>query len=55
MVTVFTDVDCPYCARLHDRVAEYNALGIEIRYLAFPRAGIPSGIDAGSLFTVIAP
>lgn len=41
-VTVFTDVDCPYCARLHQQMAEYNRLGIRVRYLAFPRAGIPS-------------
>ncbi len=36
---VFTDVDCAYCRRLHEHIAEYNDLGIEIRYLAFPRAG----------------
>ncbi len=42
VVTVFTDVDCPYCARLHEEMAGYNALGITVRYAAFPRAGIPS-------------
>ena len=41
-VTVFTDVDCAYCARLHRQITEYNDLGIEVRYLAFPRAGIGS-------------
>lgn len=41
-VSVFTDVDCPYCVRLHKEVPELNALGIKVRYLAFPRAGIPS-------------
>ena len=41
-VTVFTDVDCAYCARLHRQMADYNELGIEIRYTAFPRAGIGS-------------
>jgi thiol:disulfide interchange protein DsbC len=41
-VTIFTDVDCGYCAKLHRQMAEYNDLGIEIRYLAFPRAGIGS-------------
>ena len=41
-VTVFTDVDCGYCARLHRQMADYNELGIEIRYTAFPRAGIGS-------------
>ena len=41
-VDVFTDIDCPYCVRLHKQMAEYNRLGMRIRYLAFPRAGIPS-------------
>ncbi len=41
-LTVFTDIDCGYCRKLHNQMAEYNALGIRIRYLAFPRAGIDS-------------
>ena len=41
-VTVFTDVDCPYCARMHQQMADYNRLGIGIRYTAFPRAGVGS-------------
>ena len=41
-VNVFTDVDCGFCARLHSQIAEYNALGIEVRYLAYPRAGVRS-------------
>ena len=41
-VDVFTDIDCPYCVRLHNQMAEYNRLGIRIRYLAFPRAGLSS-------------
>ena len=41
-VTVFTDVDCPYCARMHQQMADYNRLGIEVRYTAFPRAGVSS-------------
>lgn len=39
---VFTDVDCGYCQKLHSHIAEYNDLGIEVRYLAYPRAGINS-------------
>lgn len=39
---VFTDVDCGYCQLLHSKMAEYNNLGIEVRYLAYPRAGIGS-------------
>ncbi len=42
MLTVFTDVDCAYCRKLHEQVDEYNALGIGIRYMAFPRAGVES-------------
>jgi thiol:disulfide interchange protein DsbC len=41
-VTVFTDIECGYCRRLHQQMADYNRLGITIRYLAFPRAGVPS-------------
>ena len=41
-VTVFTDVDCPYCRRLHSEVGELNKNGIAVRYLAFPRTGINS-------------
>ena len=41
-VTVFTDVDCGYCRKLHNEIGKYNKLGIRVRYLAFPRAGIDS-------------
>ena len=42
IMNVFTDVDCGYCRKLHREVPQLNAMGIEIRYLAYPRAGIPS-------------
>lgn len=38
-VTVFTDIDCGYCRKLHSQIAEYNRLGIRVRYLFFPRSG----------------
>ncbi|MBV8306719.1 MAG: DsbC family protein [Gammaproteobacteria bacterium] len=38
-VTVFTDVDCPYCRKLHSQIANYNRLGIRVRYLLYPRTG----------------
>ncbi len=41
-VTVFTDIDCGYCRRLHQQMAEYNSLGISVEYLFFPRAGVGS-------------
>ncbi|PJK08904.1 hypothetical protein CO614_10550 [Lysobacteraceae bacterium NML120232] len=39
VVTVFTDVECGYCRRLHNAMDEYNKLGITVEYLAFPRMG----------------
>lgn len=39
-VTVFTDVDCAFCRKLHSQIADYNRYGIAIRYLAFPRTGV---------------
>jgi thiol:disulfide interchange protein DsbC len=41
-VTVFTDVDCAFCRKLHSQIADYNKAGIAVDYLFFPRAGIPS-------------
>ena len=41
-LTVFTDIDCGYCRKLHNEMAEYNALGIKIQYMAYPRAGVDS-------------
>ena len=41
-ITVFTDIDCGYCRKLHQEVPELNRLGIAVRYLAYPRAGIDS-------------
>lgn len=41
-LTVFTDIDCGYCRKLHNEMDDYNKLGIRIRYMAFPRAGIDS-------------
>lgn len=41
-ITVFTDIDCPYCRRMHQEMDELNARGIEVRYLLFPRAGVNS-------------
>lgn len=42
VIHVFTDIDCGYCRKLHDEIDQYTELGIEIRYLAFPRAGVGS-------------
>lgn len=39
IITVFTDVDCGYCRLLHSQIASYNAKGIAVRYVFFPRSG----------------
>lgn len=41
-IYVFTDINCGYCRKLHRDVPELNARGINVRYLAYPRAGIES-------------
>lgn len=38
-VTVFTDVDCGYCRKLHSQMADLNKLGVRVRYVFFPRTG----------------
>lgn len=38
-IDVFTDIDCGYCRQLHSEIAEYNKLGIRVRYLFYPRTG----------------
>lgn len=42
VINVFTDVDCYYCQLLHQNIEDINRVGIEVRYLGFPRAGIGS-------------
>ena len=41
-IFVFTDVDCGYCRQFHREISDYLDLGIQVNYLAFPRAGIDS-------------
>ncbi len=41
-VTVFTDIDCAYCRKLHNQIDGYLARGIEVRYMMYPRAGVGS-------------
>ncbi len=38
-ITVFTDVDCAYCRKLHSEMAELNKLGVRVRYVFYPRTG----------------
>ncbi len=41
-ISVFTDITCFYCQKLHKEVPELNKRGIEVRYLAYPRSGVDS-------------
>ena len=41
-MTVFTDIDCSYCRKLHSEMKGYNEQGIEVRYVFYPRAGLGS-------------
>ena len=48
-LTVFTDVDCPYCARLHREVPKLTQAGVKVRYLLYPRAGKDTETDKRSI------
>jgi thiol:disulfide interchange protein DsbC len=50
-VTVFTDVDCPYCRKLHSEIEALNSYGIAVRYLAFPRTGLNTEIATKMIST----
>lgn len=51
-VTVFTDIDCGYCRRLHQQMDDYHANGIAVRYVFYPRSGpnTPSFAKAESVW-----
>lgn len=51
-ITVFTDIDCGYCRKMHSHIAEYNERGIQVDYLFFPRSGpgTPSFAKAESVW-----
>jgi thiol:disulfide interchange protein DsbC len=38
-ITVFTDVECGYCRKLHSQIDQLTKLGVKVRYAAYPRAG----------------
>lgn len=39
-ITVYTDVDCAYCRKLHKEVPTLVENGVKVRYLWFPRSGL---------------
>lgn len=38
-ITVFTDVDCGFCRKLHSQIADINKAGVKVRYMLYPRTG----------------
>jgi thiol:disulfide interchange protein DsbC len=38
-VTVFTDIDCGFCRKFHNQIADVNKAGVRVRYLMYPRTG----------------
>lgn len=51
VVSVFTDITCGYCVRLHSQMQGYNDLGITVRYMAYPRQG-PTGDVADQMASI---
>jgi thiol:disulfide interchange protein DsbC len=51
-ISIFTDPTCPYCRKLHEQIPVVLEAGIDVRYLAFPRAGAESqvAIDMASIW-----
>lgn len=49
-ITVFTDIYCPYCRRLHDEMDQYMTSGIKVRYIFLPFKGKRSFDDSVSVW-----
>ena len=43
VLSVFTDVTCPFCTKLHKEVPALNDQGVTVNYYAYPRSGVGSG------------
>ncbi len=39
VITIVTDIDCPYCRRLHSEVPDYLKNDVEVRYIFMPLKG----------------
>ena len=39
VITVVTDIDCPYCRRLHSEIPQYMEKNVEVRYVFLPLKG----------------
>lgn len=56
-VTVFTDISCGYCRKLHAELDQLLEGGVRVRYLMFPRAGLgtPAAKDLESVWCAADP
>jgi thiol:disulfide interchange protein DsbC len=52
-ISVFTDIECGYCRKLHQDIAELNRNGISVEYLAFPRMGLGSKDYTDMIFGLV--
>lgn len=41
-LVIFTDIDCPFCRKMHAYMDEFNRSGITVDYIMLPRAGLIS-------------
>ncbi len=48
-ITVFTDIDCGYCRKMHSEIGSYLKQGIRVRYMSYPR----TGVDTPSYFKAV--
>ena len=49
-ITVFTDIYCPYCRKLHNEMSQYMDKGIKVRYIFLPFNGKKSYDDSVSVW-----
>jgi thiol:disulfide interchange protein DsbC len=52
-ITTFTDVDCPYCRKMHSEIDQLLDAGVRVRYLLFPRTAIGSPLIPESCFRLV--
>lgn len=50
VITVFTDINCPYCRKFHEGIEAMNAAGIEVRYVLLSILGPDSAAKAKAVW-----
>jgi thiol:disulfide interchange protein DsbC len=49
-ITIFTDIYCPYCRKLHGEMSDYMNNGVKVRYIFVPFKGAKSVADSISVW-----